>query len=622
MPEAPRRVTTARSRRRRPVTDPASSRRVAGVGDPAAGLRRALPAWVALNAMLALAVAHGYLASAGVTPTWAATAYAYLAFAAPIVVVATLLAAACAATSLLPGGATLVRWLAPAVAAALLAFLWLDRAAFATYRFHVGGLAWSAFLVPGGLAELGIRPASPGWLLVAVAAVAVLDGLALRRLATRQARRPRPRRATRGWWYLATTALVLVVLERGLFLAAERSGRRDVVRMLHLVPFYSTLVGNDLRRVAPGLAALLAPPGEATRHDTPPVRFAADAPRWNVLWIVLDSWRADAMTPELTPVADALGRRSSVFRAHTSGGDATRYGLVSMLYGLPASTWSRLELERRPPPLLATLRERGWRLGVFTSVDMPDVLSVVFADVPQASRMPAPPAGGAGKDRTTLRNLERFLAAPHDGRPFFAFVHLISTHWPYDPSCRLPRERRGRRARYDRALRCADRLVARALRAVSLTDTIVVVTSDHGEAFGEGGVFGHAAGFTLPQLRVPLVLHVPGRPPAVVDHATTHHDLPATLLRILGAAGPSPADGIGGSLLAGIPSRMLFACNMNECAIHDADGSVTFGVGTRYPRELEIRDPDGAPVAADGDVERRRFAQVLELLALQRAALP
>ena len=66
----------------------------------------------------------------------------------------------------------------------------------------------------------------------------------------------------------------------------------------------------------------------------------------------------------------------------------------------------------------------------------------------------------------------------------------------------------------------------------------------------------------------------------------------------------------------------LFACNMNECAIHDADGSVTFGTGARFPRELQIRDRDGAPVPTSGDIGRRRVAQVMDLLALQRSALP
>jgi hypothetical protein len=45
-------------------------------------------------------------------------------------------------------------------------------------------------------------------------------------------------------------------------------------------------------------------------------------------------------------------------------------------------------------------------------------------------------------------------------------------------------------------------------------------------------------------------------------------------------------------------------------------------MGTRYPSELEIRDPDGAPRASDGDLGRRRFTQVLDFLTLQRAAIP
>lgn len=586
----------------------------------AAGVRRALPTWLALNAGLALLVARGYVAAAGVAPGWDAVVYAYLAFAAPVVATVTLLGGVGALATLLPGGAALVRWLFPVVAALLLGFLWVDRAAFATYRFHVGGLAWGALGVPGALAELGVRPASPAGLAAALAGVALADGLALGWLARRASRAPSG--GARGWWGLALVAFVLVVAERSAFLLAERAGRRDVVRMVHLVPFYPTLVGNDLRRVAPGVAATLGSAGAAVRPPPPPVRFAADAPRWNVLWIVLDSWRADALTPALTPVVDALGQRASVFRAHTSGGDATRYGLVSMLYGLPASSWSRLEIERRSPPLLATLRDRGWRLGVFTSVDMPDILSVVFGDVPTPWRVAAPPGRAADKDRATLATLERFLAAPDAGQPFFAFVHLLSTHWPYDPTCRLARTERGTRPRYERSIRCADRLVARALRAVSLRDTIVVVTSDHGEAFGEQGVHGHASGFTLPQLRVPLVLHIPGAPPAVVERATSHHDVPATLLEALGAELPSPAAGVGTSLVTGVTAPWIYACNMNECAIHDADGSVTFGVGARYPRELQIRDPAGGLMPADGALGRRRFAQVLALLALQRDALP
>jgi membrane-anchored protein YejM (alkaline phosphatase superfamily) len=583
----------------------------------AARVRRALPAWLALNAMLVLAIGHGFVAAAGATPTWDAALYAHVAFAAAGMVTVCLLGAAAAGVTLLPGGGRLVSWLAPAIAAGALGFLWVDRAAFATYRFHLGGLAWDTLGVPGALAELGVRPASPTGLLVVVAVVAVAEGLVLHGLAGHARLVGRGR----GWRWLAATTLLLLVAERGLFWQADRAGRRDVVRMARLVPFHPALLGSDLATVAPALAGLAPPPASAPA-PVPPVRFAPDAPHWNVLWIVLDSWRADAMTPSLTPAIAALGARSSVFRNHTSGGDATRYGLVSMLYGLPAATWSQLVLERQSPPLLAVLRQRGWRLGLFTSVDLPDIEAVMFADVPAATHVAAPPARASVKDRATLDALTRFLAAPPAGHPFFAFVHLISTHLPYDPSCRLPRVAHGDRPRYERAVTCADRLVARALRAVWLGDTIVVVTADHGEAFGEDGVFGHANGFTLPQLRVPLVLHVPGRPPAVIDYPTTHHDLAATLFDALGAPFPATAAGIGRSLFDGVPSTRLFACSRDECAIHDREGSVVFGLGVRRPGEIQIRDRDGESVAVTGDLGRRRLAQVLDLLALQRTAHP
>ncbi len=581
----------------------------------AASLRRALPAWLLSNVALSLAIGLGYVTS-GAGPGWTAQSYAVLALGAAFLALASAGGAAVAALTFLPAGWVLALATGAAGAATWLAFLWVDRAAFALYRFHVGGLAWSTLRMPGALGELGVWPAAPGWFIAATAAVAVLQAVMLWWLARCVRRRHETGRSfSPGWTALLAATAVALAAERLSFTAAAHTGRREVVRAMQVVPFYPVLVGVDLaRRWSPTAGTPTAPP--------PPVEFAADAPRWNVLWVVLDSWRGDAMTPALTPVAEALGRRSTVYRAHTSGGDATRYGLVSMLYGLPASSWSRLQLERRTPPLLATLAARGWRLGLFTSVDMPDILAGVFGDVPPATRVVAPPARLGLKDRATIRALERFLDAPADGRPFFAFVHLLSTHFGYDPACRLPHPVRGRRARYERAVRCADRLVARALRRVSLADTIVILTADHGEAFGEDGVFGHAAGFTMPQLHVPLALHVPGRDPGVVTHATTHHDLPATVLAALGARLPSPAAGIGRPLFDGGPAAMVFACNLNECAIHDAAGSVTFGIGARYPRELAIRDPHGASVPPEGDLGRRRFAQVLELLALQRAALP
>jgi arylsulfatase A-like enzyme len=64
-----------------------------------------------------------------------------------------------------------------------------------------------------------------------------------------------------------------------------------------------------------------------------------------------------------------------------------------------------------------------------------------------------------------------------------------------------------------------------------------VIASDHGEQFGERGLWEHGNSVYLPAVHVPLVLHFPGRVPAGVRVAgsVTLRDLPATILALVGS---------------------------------------------------------------------------------------
>jgi len=136
-----------------------------------------------------------------------------------------------------------------------------------------------------------------------------------------------------------------------------------------------------------------------------------------------------------------------------------------------------------------------------------------------------------------------------DGRPSFWFVNLIECHSPYLPPRPyndlgvLERLRAADEARRyltlgsiwracaggfdvpDDALERMRRLYAGAVKAVDawlgdvlealdrarlLEDTLVIVTSDHGENFGEGGLMGHAYSLDNRLIRVPMVIHGPG----------------------------------------------------------------------------------------------------------------
>ncbi len=169
------------------------------------------------------------------------------------------------------------------------------------------------------------------------------------------------------------------------------------------------------------------------------------------------------------------------------------------------------------------------------------------------------------------RRVLRWLPSERS-RPFFVFVNYFDAHDPYlppspydrkflltEPSTRAihdgvrhtAEELRGMRAAYDGAIAYVDWQLNSLLRELQrrgdLSNTLVIVTADHGEEFGEHGWVNHGNGLHYPSVHVPLLISFPGRVPGGVRVAepVTLRDLPATALDLLGIAG------------AGIPGRSL-----------------------------------------------------------------
>ena len=162
------------------------------------------------------------------------------------------------------------------------------------------------------------------------------------------------------------------------------------------------------------------------------------------------------------------------------------------------------------------------------------------------------------------------------GRPFFAFLNLFDAHDPYIPPAGFPsrfadgsppdtphllrdwqrvdkakltpRDARHARDAYDDCLVALDAqlgALVEALRSRGVLDrTVLIVTADHGEQFGEHGSFGHGLSLFDEEARVPLLIRAPGLAPAgrVVAEDVGLRDLAATALH-LSAAAPRPVAG-------------------------------------------------------------------------------
>jgi choline-sulfatase len=143
---------------------------------------------------------------------------------------------------------------------------------------------------------------------------------------------------------------------------------------------------------------------------------------------------------------------------------------------------------------------------------------------------------------------ERLLSDPANtsGR-FFAWFHFLD---PHDQYMRHPDIKPfGRKARdlYDGEVTFTDRYVGQLLEFVAKQPwgghTAVILSADHGEAFGEHGCFRHAFELWQPLIRVPLMFMVPGVTARRIDLNRSAIDIAPTILELMGIT-PEGLDGI------------------------------------------------------------------------------
>jgi membrane-anchored protein YejM (alkaline phosphatase superfamily) len=480
-----------------------------------------------------------------------------------------------------------------------------DERVHALYGFHLNGFVWNLVVTPGGIAALGAGPETYGSASLLAAALLALEvalACGAKRLGTSPFRAAfAPRRALVA---LLVGFVVLSAFERLAFGASRVSGYTPILEQEEDFPLYQRTSFNTLaQRIG------FSPAGRDTLHvglgggqlayPLHPLSFRADAPRWNVLVLCAESLRADALTPEQMPATWQFAEGALRFEQHLSAGNGTRMGVFGLFYGLPGSYWFRFLNAKRGPALLRALQGRGYDVRGYTADDFsyPEFAETVFADVDRGQLSEGGRGASWERDRAMTARIVDYLEQRDPDRPFFVYAFFESPHARYDfppetavfePYLRsfdyvtvdLERDIDAIHNRYRNSVRHLDTQVERVLRALDekglLSSTLVVITGDHGEEFLENGRWGHNSAFSEEQIRVPLVLQVPGVGAGVVDRLSSHLDLPATLLGALGVENPPEDYSLGQSLLSGPPRRFALVSNWSEVAYVDGAVKITF----------------------------------------------
>jgi len=327
----------------------------------------------------------------------------------------------------------------------------------------------------------------------------------------------------------------------------------------------------------------------------------------NILLIMADAMRSDMFSevesPNLYRFANQQGQ---VFEQHFSGGNSSRMGVFSLFYGLLPGYWSSFESLQRSAVLIDELQRQNYQLGLFSSSTMyrPVTLDrTAFANVLNLRLQTEPASDLAWKrDRTMTGEWFDWLDQRDTQKPFFGFLFYDASNninYPDDYPARFEAsgdsELDKKFADYRTAIHYVDGLVSSVLDDLAqrglAENTVVIFTSDHGEEFDESGagLKDHGSGYTRYQLQVPMIIALPGRPPAVHRHRSSHYDLAPTLMQeVLGCSNPPSDYASGLNLFSGKDWQWLLAGSYYNYAVLESDQ-----ITVTYPNgRFEVRDWD------------------------------
>ena len=316
------------------------------------------------------------------------------------------------------------------------------------------------------------------------------------------------------------------------------------------------------------------------------VGFFKTKPIRGIILISLDTLRADHLGiygyhRDTSPFIDAFAKESIVFESAVAQASGTLASHMSIMTSLYPSFHGVTTLEKRLAnehlTLAELLREGGYQTAAFTDGAQ---VRPIFGfdqgfDVYKGKRK-----RGIAQ---TLTNVKKWLSK-NKSNPFFLFIHCYDIHAPYNPpppynsifrdfthasdlitigktTVALPVNEsevdndyiHHKLALYDGGIRYTDEKIGEFLsylRDSGLEDqSLIIITSDHGEEFMEHGGFSHSKIYYRPNLHVPLIMRIPHYPKKEIriNGLVQSIDLLPTILEIAGL--PAHPNAQGRSLL-------------------------------------------------------------------------
>ena len=454
--------------------------------------------------------------------------------------------------------------------ALFVAVIFINATVFGLYRFHLNGMVLNMITSGEALQILSISLVTWAILIIGLLALLAIEYFVAKVLYRYFAKRNH--RAGVLW----LVAILVMLCGQSYFAYSDARADREVTSMLRYIPWAQPLTAKRrLRKLGIKVAQaedIYIGGLRVSSLDYPknPLQCVQDPThRLNIVILVVDSLRFDILNDKVMPNAYELVDSSWLFNDHISTGNATRFGIFGLLYGLPGSYWHSMAGEQRGSVLIDILLEQQYQLflNAAASWSFPEFDRTVFAAVKDQLVSSKKLKQENRKDRrhvdtiVTTDFVQKILSRD-ESKPFFGVLFLDAPHnYTMDKSASAPFQPALKSVNYleldndyepteffnlyKNSVHYNDALVGEVVdtleRQSLLDETVLIITGDHAQEFNDTGqnYWGHNGNFSPYQTRVPMIIRWPGAASNSIDHRTSHEDIVPTLMqRALGCRNP------------------------------------------------------------------------------------
>ena len=392
---------------------------------------------------------------------------------------------------------------------------------------------------------------------------------------------------------MVITLLGLLCLSYYCAIMSAAHGRYELIQQTIALPYYKDVLRNlvpmqrifsNVEKIAQAKYSQPRQISAKLHYPLKPLQCTPIEKPFNVVLLVIDTWRFKALQDNIMPNLKALSKQSWYFTEHLSGGNSTQAGMFSLFYSLPNSYWTAMIEQNKGPLLIKTMLDNHYQMAIHWSgqLTIPAFDKTLFHDIPFLEKR-TPYETPIQNDRYITEKALHFLEHRDPKRPFFLFSMYLAAHSYCEsdvfPTPRQPSIKKCHRLfidnttdplpylnRYYNAVTAVDEQIGRILNALKkeklYDNTVVIITGDHGEEFNDNhnNYWFHTSNFTDFQIKTPLLILWPHATAKQWTHVTSHYDLAPTLLkRVLNCKNSASDYGLGRDLFSPHPKNYFLA---------------------------------------------------------------